>query len=400
MSPNVTNEQIMESECMQYYLVGGAVRDWLLGLQPREFDMLFDGAVDTFLQMNPRARKVGRTVQVWLLDGYEYSPLKGSTLMADLAARDLTINALALEANGRVHAHPLAFHDLRHGVLRACSSASFSDDPCRVFRVARLACQFPSFCVHPETLELMREAASLLSTLPAERVCRECRKALRSPRPSRWLAVLHAADCLEPWFGELAGAARVPAGPATFHTGSVLDHLMETMDAVAGDELAVWMALCHDVGKTGTDPAVLPHHVGHDRRGVPLVDALGVRLGLPIRHRVAGAMACRLHMKAGQYTALRRATRRDLLMEVHNARLDDPFWRLVEADSGLTLRPAIHEDLVAMAQATLPPAWRDRGPASGRHLRELQCQMLPSRKNANCFVNLPDCTLDRNGGSG
>lgn len=94
------------------------------------------------------------------------------------------------------------------------------------------------------------------------------------------------------------------------------------MDAVAGDPLCVWMALCHDLGKIGTDPALLPHHYGHELRGAEPAEHVAKRLALPARYGAAGVLSSQLHMKAGIYEMLRAGTRCDLLMQVHNAELD------------------------------------------------------------------------------
>lgn len=116
------------------------------------------------------------------------------------------------------------------------------------------------------------------------------------------------------------------------------------MDAVAGDPLCVWMALCHDLGKIGTDPALLPHHYGHELRGAEPAEHVAKRLALPARYGAAGVLSSQLHMKAGIYEMLRAGTRCDLLMQVHNAELDGPFWKLAEADSGRSLRPVVNDD--------------------------------------------------------
>lgn len=168
----------------------------------------------------------------------------------------------------------------------------------------------------------------------------------------------------------------IPAGPLAYHSGSVMAHLMEVMDAVAGDPLCVWMAFCHDLGKVGTDPALLPHHYGHEQRGVEPAANLAARLAMPSRYASAGVLSSQLHMKAGIYEMLRPGTRCDLVMQVHGAGLDGPFWKLAEADSGRSLRPIIKEDLGVLLGVSLPPEWRNRGKESGRRLRAMRCQAL------------------------
>ena len=216
----------------------------------------------------------------------------------------------------------------------------------------------------------------LLGRIPAERVGRELMKALASPKPSRWLSVLAEGNCLSPWFRELETSMDIPAGPVAYHSGSVMAHLMDVMDAVAGDPLCVWMALCHDLGKIGTDPALLPHHYGHELRGAEPAEHVAKRLALPARYGAAGVLSSQLHMKAGIYEMLRAGTRCDLLMQVHNAELDGPFWKLAEADSGRSLRPVVNDDLAVLLRISLPPEWRDRGKESGRRLRAMRCQAL------------------------
>ena len=352
---------------MKTYLVGGAVRDLLLGRPIHDHDVAFEGDAACFVRQNPGARKVGRDVDVYLMDGVEHMPLRG-TLDEDLAARDFTINALALADGGVVHAHPLALRDLADHVLRPASPTALADSPVRAFRAARFAAQLPDFSVHPETLDQMRAVAAsgLLDALPAEQVCRETMKALAAPCPGRYLKVLHAGGCLLPWFAELAGADAVPAGPVRYHTGSVLDHVARVMDMAAvlgaqafhtageasslagsgagsgtgtpsrpqasSPELVTWMALCHDLGKVTTAADVLPHHYGHEDRGAPLARALGTRLSMPTRFIEAGDAAARLHMRLARHAELRPGTRVDLLLELHLRGLLPAMRLLVLAD--------------------------------------------------------------------
>lgn len=135
------------------------------------------------------------------------------------------------------------------------------------------------------------------------------------------------------WPCFLRDAARVPAGPPPYHGGSLLDHLARCMDAVAGDALAVWLALVHDAGKLTTPEALLPHHYGHEARGEALAAEWAAFLRLPEPFACCGRMAARLHMKAGRYAQLRPATRLDLLLTVEDSPCADAFWKLVDADT-------------------------------------------------------------------
>ena len=198
---------------MKYLIAGGAVRDLLLGLPLRDVDVLFDGAEQEFIQANLRARKVGDMPHpVYILDGCEFSPMDAGGLEADMLRRDFTINALALEANGVLHAHPQTFSDLERKVIRPASANAIADDPIRAFRAARLAATLPDFTLHPDSLAQMRGLSrEALSSIAAEQVGKETLKACRSAKPGNFLRALAAGDC--------RSGHRVPFGPRPPATG-------------------------------------------------------------------------------------------------------------------------------------------------------------------------------------
>ena len=353
------------------------MRDLLLGRRPTDFDFAFDGSMPDFLAAHPEAVRVGKSVNVCLWHGRECMPLRGGTLAADFEARDLTINAMALDSAGRLHMHPHALQDLRNRLLRPASSAAFADDPTRVFRLARFAARWPSWRIDREAFIQMRAlTGQQLAALPAERVAREMLKALVGPRPARFFRVLAQGNCLLPWFEEHEQARHIPAGPKQWHANSVLGHSLRLMDELAGDAMAVWMALCHDMGKITTDPALLPHHYGHEARGVPLALALAKRLRLPALYARAGALAAEEHMKAGMFGTLRAGTRRDLLWRVNQLGLSGPFWKLADADSSSQVSALAYPALETITAVRLPVEWHNRGEESARKLREMQCMAL------------------------
>ncbi len=374
---------------MRYYLVGGAVRDLLLGIAPDEFDIAFDGPVDVFLQTSGPLRKVGRDRPVYIADGRDTMPLRGASLRDDLLLRDFTINALALDETGRVYALPQTFADLRAGRIRHASLSAFVDDPARIFRAARFAATLPGFHVLADTLNLMRRSAesSALTNIAAERVGRECMKALAGSRPALFFTVLAEANALHPWLAELEQARDISAGPPRYHgTNTVFTHTLHVMENTAasaaglsaeGRSLALWMALCHDLGKTGTPPEELPRHIGHETRGEVVAAALARRLRLPLRWEKSGILAARLHTKAGNYFSLRPGARVDLLHTLHAARLFAPFFAMVTADAGNPHIAALAaKDLAAMLPVSLPPKFHNQGKASAAKLRELRAQAI------------------------
>lgn len=396
---------------MNYYVAGGAIRDLLLGLPLRDVDYAFAATEEEFIQRNPAARKIqSAPCPVYLLDGQEFALLSRRDVVHDLSRRDFTVNALLLAENGVLRMHPDALEDLRKRRIRPASPSALADDPVRAFRAARLAARLPDFSLHEETLAQMRALAStnnaastdvpagqsppvgisrsFLDAIPAEQVGKELRKACIAVRPGNFLRALRRGDCLAPWFAEFVRAVSLPAGPPAYHDTSVFEHTADIMDATAkiarhhgGTEaeraLAVWMALCHDLGKSETPGDILPHHYGHEERGAVMAESLGLRLRLPGIFVKAGKLAALLHMKAGRYASLRPGTRTDTLMRLHAADIVAPFGWMAAADSARPDLPDLWQrDLERLLAVSLPEHWRDKGELSGIHLRELRCMAL------------------------
>ncbi len=364
---------------LEYFIAGGSVRDILLGREVKDVDCVFGGSAENFLHRFPQARNTGSHPDIWIAGGCEFTALDGG-IGGDLERRDLTINACIIDRNGRFHAHPRFAEDLRERRLRLVSRRVLEDDPLRVFRVARFAAALPDFSVAGETLDMMRDFSLThqkeLAELPRERMMHELMRVLESPRPSNFLRVLHNAGSLSPWFREFAGASSIPAGPLPWHDNSVLEHTLEVMDKCSGHPFAVWMAICHDLGKMRTDPAILPHHFGHEKIGGGMARQLGERLGMPNKYIRAGVVGTLCHMKGGMYGTLRSGTRRDMLFMIKNAGIFHDFWILAGADGNIDWEPAASRDLDAMDSVRLPEEWRGRGPLSGQHLRNLQCEAI------------------------
>ena len=395
---------------MKYYAAGGAVRDLLLGQPVRDVDYAFSATEEEFIQRNPATRKIqSDACTIYLVGGQEFTPLAQGDLSQDMLRRDFTINALLLSENGVLHMHPNAIDDLKNRRIRAASPSSITDDPVRVFRAARLAAKFPDFSLHGDTLAQMRalgsESASaareaegldgrgedgppLLYSIAPEQVGNEMRKACLTSRPGNFLRALHQSNCMIPWFTELFRAAGVPAGPPAYHDASVLEHTANVMDGTAAyadsykaadaeRALAVWMALCHDIGKSETPKDMLPHHYGHEIRGCRIAGTLGLRLRLPAGFVKAGKLSAMLHMKAGNYRQLRPGTRVDMLRYLHAAGLVAPFAWMIAADSDQEDIPLLlQRDLERFLSVRLPEQWHNKGETSGLRLRELRCMAL------------------------
>ncbi|MEO6227027.1 MAG: multifunctional CCA addition/repair protein [Thermomonas sp.] len=318
----------------QAYLVGGAVRDRLLGLQPGDRDFVVVGA-SVEQMIDAGFRQVGRDFPVFLhpktseehaLARTERKSARGHTgfvvhadptvtLEEDLRRRDFTINAIAEAADGHLVDPFNGVADLDARVLRHVGDA-FVEDPLRVLRAARFMARFASlgFSIAPETLALMRQMASdgELADLAPERIWQELAKALRSQRPSAFLRSLHQADALRAILPEVEALYGVPQR-AEYHpevdTGVHVELVCDMAATLApGDDLIGFAALCHDLGKALTPADELPRHVMHEQRGIAAVIALSLRLKVPAEHRELAVIACREHLNVHRLDELKDAT--------------------------------------------------------------------------------------------
>ena len=363
---------------MRIYLVGGAVRDMLLGRPVQDRDYVVVGGSEAELMRRiPGLTRVGRREPVWVRQGEEYTLAPEADIHANLASRDLTINALALDEDGQVIALPGAMEDLSARVLRPVAAANIMADPARLVRAARFAAQFPDFRVDVSWEEIARAMPeTALGAVAAERVGAEVRKVCAAPAPGRFLRLAAAWGGLPPWCAIWHAAASIPAGPKPYHQESLLEHTAQVMDACAGDPLAVWMALTHDMGKTATPEEFWPRHHGHERRGETLAREWGRRLRLPSAWIQAGALAARWHMAAARYAELKAATRVRLVTELARSGLLFPFARLVQADHGLDVREWMEEDARRIQAVRLPVHLQGLGKKSGEVLHALRCAAL------------------------
>jgi tRNA nucleotidyltransferase (CCA-adding enzyme) len=303
---------------MKRYLVGGAVRDRLLGRAVGDRDWVVVGAdPDELLGLGYLA--VGRDFPVFLhpetreehalarterktgpgYHGFEFHADRSVTLEDDLARRDLTINAIAEDENGALVDPHGGRRDLAAKVLRHVSPA-FAEDPVRILRLARFAARFADFQVAAETEALMREmvANGEVDALVPERVWQELSRGLMEGKPSRMFEVLRASGALARVLPEVDRLFGVPQR-ADYHpevdTGV---HLMMVLDMAArlATGLAVrYACLGHDLGKGTTPAEVLPRHLRHEERSVALVQAMSERLRVDNACRALAVVVAREH---------------------------------------------------------------------------------------------------------
>ena len=324
---------------MKVYLVGGAVRDQLLGLPVKDRDWIVVGAAPATL-LSLGYQQVGKDFPVFLNPktkeeyalarterkssaGYtgficDFSPT--ITLEQDLIRRDLTINAMAQSEDGEIIDPYGGKQDLENRILRHISPA-FSEDPLRVLRVARFAARYHSlgFKIASETLALMVELAQSeeLQHLTAERVWLETEKALNEKNPEIYFETLHKTGALRVLFPEIDALYGVP-NPVKHHPE--VDSFIHTMlvlkqavnltenNPILNKSAVRFAAICHDLGKALTPQNILPHHYGHEQAGIKPTRSLCKRLKVPSYFQELAELTCEFHTHIHKAFELRAET--------------------------------------------------------------------------------------------
>lgn len=324
------------------YLVGGAIRDSLIGIENQDEDYCVVGlSNDEFTNLFPNAYCRGKSFEVFDIDGKEFALArterksgkghkefeiftdKNITIYDDLKRRDITINSIAKDVlTGEIIDPYNGQNDLKAGIIRA-TSESFSEDPLRVYRAARFACQL-GFKIEEKTLKMMNLLKNELTELSAERVFTEMRRALQCKKPSIFFDMLKQADVLDVHFNEifkLIGALQ----PEKYHPeGDGYNHTMLAVDMCATltqDERIRFAALVHDLGKGVTPKEMYPHHYGHDEKGVAEVIKFADRLKMPNEWKEFGKVAAKEHMKGGIFYKMTPSKQVEFIERVYKTKL-------------------------------------------------------------------------------
>jgi len=402
-------------KCMKTYLIGGAVRDRLLGLEPGDRDWVVVGETQESMQA-AGFKPVGRDFPVFLHpdSGEEYALARTErksgrgyrgfvvdadpsvTLEEDLGRRDFTINAIALDPDGGLVDPFGGARDIEARVLRHVGDA-FVEDPLRVLRAARFMARFGSlgFRVADETMALMRQMVDSgeLAELVPERVWQELRRAIASERPSAFLRTLHDCGALAVVLPEVDALYGVPQR-AEYHpeidTGVHVEMVCDMAAMLApGDDLIGFAALTHDLGKALTPEDVLPKHIGHEQGGVAPLRQLCDRLKVPTAHRQLAVTCCREHLNVHRFDELRASTAVKLIERCDGFRKPERIDQLAivcEADkrgrAGLQDQPypqgellhAAHAAASAVRAADLPEGLE--GPAIGEAMRRARVRAV------------------------
>ena len=370
---------------MQIYRVGGAVRDRLLNYPSSENDWVVVGASPQAL-IDRGYRPVGRDFPVFIhpqsgeeyalarterksghgYGGFTFYTASNVTLTEDLQRRDLTINAIAEDSEGRLIDPYNGQRDLDDKILRHVSDA-FLEDPLRVLRTARFAARYHhlGFSIASETMDAMRVLVDSgeMEHLVAERVWRETQRALGEQTPQVYFQTLRdcgALACILPEVDRLFGVAQRPDFHPEIDTGV---HTMMALEQAAklSDDCSVRFAvLVHDVGKGMTPANVLPRHTGHEARGLPLVKTLCERLKVPNEYRKLALVVTEYHLQCHRAADLKVETLLNLLRGAgalkSSAKLE-PFLLSCEADArgrlGLENRHYSSPNYLRRAQSAL-----------------------------------------------
>ena len=339
---------------MKIYLVGGSVRDRLLGLPASDRDYVVVGATPEQM-LASGYQPVGKDFPVFLhpqtkeeyaiarterksgrgYTGFAFHAAPDVTLEDDLHRRDLTINAMALDEHGQLVDPYGGARDIASKTLRHVSEA-FAEDPLRVLRLARFAARFTEFSVAPETMALCRQLVDEgeIRELVAERVWQELSRGLMEAQPSRMFGVLRdcgALTVLAPELDRLWGVPQKAIYHPEIDTGI---HIMQVIDYAAnrGWPLATrYAALTHDLGKGLTPADILPAHHAHEARSAKLVDALSARWRVQREVAELARSVAAEHGNLGKLKEMRPATVHDVLMRCDAIRRPERFVQMLDA---------------------------------------------------------------------
>lgn len=406
---------------MKRYLVGGAVRDALLGLEVRERDWVVTGATpetmvaagylpvgkDFPVFLHPQTKEehaLARTERKTARGYHGFSFYTGTevTLEEDLLRRDLSVNAIAQDEAGAITDPYGGRADLEKKILRHVSPA-FGEDPVRVLRVARFAARFAplGFRVAEETLALMRQmvADGEVDALVSERVWRETERALMQETPGVFFRILQDCGALGRIMPELAALAGVPQRADYHPEVDTLVHTLMCVDAAARRALPLEVrvaALLHDLGKAATPPNEWPSHRMHEARGGPLVEKFCACLRVPNACRDLALIVTREHLNVHRVQELRPQTLLELLERLQAFKKTPAFEQALqscECDArgrlGFEncaypqtdyLRAAAAEAQKLQAAAVVADGFA--GPAVGRELAKRRQQTLAAFKLA------------------
>lgn len=348
----------MKNIGVETYIVGGWVRDHLRGSKAKDKDYLLCGCLEEdFQSLFPTAEKVGKSFPVYLLKiddercevafarrekkqgtgyrGFEVEYDASITVEDDLYRRDTTMNSIAIRlTDGKIIDPYGGRADIEAGRIRAVSK-HFCDDPVRALRAARQAAEL-GFEIEEETYMYMKACSREMKKEPVERFLEELRKALATEKPSVFFRSLKRADLLKITFPELA-ALIGKSQPKDFHPeGDAFEHTMLILDKVSANTASItarFAGLAHDLGKGETQKEMLPHHYGHEIRGLEVLQLWDNRMTMPKEWIKAASFVIKEHMRAPRLEKVGKIA--NLLLSITKSGLSiEEFNIIIRADHG------------------------------------------------------------------
>jgi len=324
------------------FLVGGMVRDILLGVRCQDVDLAAAVPVSELTSLGFRLVESKSTPNIYFRFHKEFGKLEVTWLPSladlpdDLSRRDFTINAMAMSLEGGLNDPLDGRGDLDRRVLRCCSPTSLNDDPLRILRAFRFECEGWRLDAQAEAILRSRDWTDDLQRIPVERFSQEMLKAIAKDDPSRFFRRMLEFRIGMNFLPEIFRMPEVPAGPPQHHPeGDLFTHSLQVLERMAKltpEPAARFCALFHDLGKLLTPVEQHPKHHGHDALGAEAVPAFCKRLRLPVALQRALQATNRLHNNANRWAELRDATRIKLALSAMKGGIQDFLPLQVAAD--------------------------------------------------------------------
>lgn len=342
---------------MKIYMVGGCVRDELLGIKSRDKDfVVFDATEEEFLKRFKKAKKVGKKIPVYMVGRHEYTISEYSDIYQDLLSRDLTINAIAKDKKGKLYGHDISFRDLSNRVLRAISHENFVKDPLRVIRAARFYAQFPDFSVDEELKVIMTEIGGnkkLMSKIAKERVAQEVIKALSSQKPSNFFSLIIETKATAHWFEEL-------------DLLKSKKRWLEEMDFFSRTKETVWMMLCYGFYENLDDSGNYKKYFL----------SMSKKIGMPNLYLDVGKNFLDFFPYTFDFFSQDMEIIRKTLTTLSKKNMLHMFFQVVERITNKRYLPKVEFIAKKILSIKLPEEFRGLGRKSGEILRKMQVQEI------------------------